>query len=199
LVSLYVNSSLQHDKKKWNNKIHLRTHHDDNKIVSVGFEDWDALSKKAPETLSAWGICGFKADEFRPFVGVGAGWGLQANNLSYHKYLVGLKQKDWTLCAELNVQRQDAKDVKDGKVHWGQTVSVIYDHRLNKEVKVSADLKADINDLNSAKVVLVGEYVLDSSTFLKARVSNDQSLTLSLTKNFRQLINFCFLTKVKLF
>jgi hypothetical protein len=191
-LSLYVNSNLQQDKRKWNNKIQLRTHHDDNKIVSIGIEDWDIHSGKAPEILSAWGIWGFKADQWRPFVGVGAGLGLQSKNIAFHKYLVGLKQKDWTLYAQLHAERQS----KEGKDSWAQNASVIYDHRINKDLKVSADLKADVNNIQAAKVAFVGEYRLDGDTILKARVANDQTCTLSLTKNFRQLINFCFLTKV---
>jgi hypothetical protein len=195
-LSLYVNSNLQQVDRKWNNKIQLRTHHDDNKIISIGIEDWDVQSSnKAPEVLSAWGIWGFTADQWRPFIGVGAGLGLQSKSIAYHKYLVGLKQKDWSVYTQLHAQRQH----KDGKDSWEQNASIIYDHRINKDLKVSADIKADINDLNKAKFVLVSEYRLDADSFLKARVSNDQTLTLSLTKNFRQLINFCFLTKVSIY
>jgi hypothetical protein len=189
LLSLYVNSNLIHEKKKWNNKIQLRTHHDDNKILSVGVENWDVCSKSGPETLSAWGVWGFKVEQWRPFVGIGAGFGLNAKKINYHKYLVGLKQKDWSVYAQLHAQRGE-KDI------WEQNAHIIYDHRVNKDVKVSADLKTNVKDLNTAKLVLVGEYRLDGETFLKARVSNDQTLTLSLTKNYRQLINFSFLTKV---
>jgi hypothetical protein len=187
-LSLYANSNLQHEKNKWANKLHLRVHHDDNKIVSLGVEDWDVLSNNGPETLSAWGIFGFKVEQWRPFVGVGAGLSTQSKKIVYHKYLVGLKQKDWSLYAQLHAQM-----VKDA---WKQEAGVIFDHRINKDIKVSADIKADVNDIKAAKLILVGEYRLDGDTFVKARVSNDQSVTLSLTKNYRQLINFSFLTKV---
>jgi hypothetical protein len=192
-LSLYANSVLKQDKKQWNNKLHLRFHHDDNKVVSVGVEDWDVLSQQAPQTLSAWGICGFKVDQWRPFVGISGGFGLQSKKISYHKYLAGLKQKDWSLYAAFNSKRV----TKDGKDSWANDCSFIADQKVNKDIKVSADIKCTCDDTCKPVVALVGEYRLDNDTFFKAKASNsDNSLTLSLTKNYRQLINFCFVTKV---
>jgi hypothetical protein len=191
-LSLYANSTLQNDKNRWNNKLQLRFQHEDDKAVSIGVEDWDILSKDCcPEIISAWGIWGFKTDEWRPFVGVGAGLNTQTKAIAYHKYLVGLKQMDWSLYVQLHALKAWGT--------WKQEASIIFDHRINKDIKVSADIKADVKGVDRAQLVLVGEYRVDVDTFIKARVSLDQSLTFSFTKNYRKLINFCFITKVILY
>jgi hypothetical protein len=192
-VSLYANSVLKQETKQMKNKLHLRLHHEDNKIVSVGVEDWNCCPKSAPETISAWGIWGFKVDQWRPFVGIHGGYGLNSKKLAYHKYLLGLKQRDWSLYTQVESKRV-FKDLKDS---WSNEVSVLFDQRVNKDLKVSADLKANVENMSQAQVVLVGEYKLDGETALKARVANDSSLTLSLTKSYRQLLNLCLVTKIQ--
>ena len=193
LLSLYVLSILNQssEKRSLSNKLHVRVHHEDNKVLSVGVEDWDVLSNYSPDVLSAWGIYGLEVNGWRPFVGANVAYRLSSKNLSYHKYLFGLKQKSFSTYAKAEVDKANNK----------LDLSLTYDSKVNNDLKLTADLKY-IKDSSkevattTTDVTLVGEYRLDNLTFVKAKLSTDRSLVLSITRNFRQLLNFCFVTHV---
>jgi hypothetical protein len=185
-VSLYVNSFLTQNllKRRLDNKVQLRFHHDSDKILSVGIENYDPLSSSSPDVLSAWGVWGFESKGWKPFVGANVAYSISRKKLNYHKYLLGLKQKDWTTYFQAAVEGYDNK-----------TFTVITDGKVNSDLKVSGDWRLCGKD---AQTTIAGEYRLDGSTFVKAKVSTDQSLVISLNRNFRQLLNLGFTTKFKL-
>ena len=194
-LSLYSLNALNQNNgdRSLTNKFHLRVHHENNKIFSLGVENWDVLSSKTPDVLSTWGIYGLDVNGWRPFVGANVAYRLSSNKFVYHNYLFGLKQKSFSTYAKAEVKREEEK----------LDLSLTFDSKVNSDIKVSADLKYSKakdkelkKDIYTTNVTLVGEYRLDNATFLKGKISTDNSLILSITRNFRQLLNFCFVTQV---
>jgi hypothetical protein len=194
-VSLYVNSVLTQNSEKssLNNKLHVRFHHEDDKIFSVGIEKYDPLNNCSPDVISSWGIWGCEKNGWKPFVGANVAWSVSGKKLNYHKYLLGLKQKDWTTYVQAHLEGCSKK-----------TFSVITDGKINKDLKVSGDWKLNHSKDNEGKVcqkidaTIAGEYRLDASTFVKAKVSTDRTMSVSLNRNFRQLMTLGFTTKFRL-
>ena len=202
-LSLYANTMLiqRPEIKSLNNKLHLRFHHEDNKIVSIGVQDWDVLLGNSPQVLSAWGLYGMNINGWRPYIGINAAVSLLDKKVDEHTYLIGINQIDWSASIKGGQTRIPAKleNMRTIPDHNVMNINVTYDARINNDLKLTADYNYSTHVKDIAlphKVQLVGEYRLDNSTFIKAKVSSDQSFIISITRNFRQLLNFCFVSKV---
>lgn len=202
-LSLYVNSKLDQSetKRDFTNKLHLRVHHQDDKIFSIGVEGWNPLKSTAPNVISASALIGKQVEGWRPYVGVSTAFKISSSSLSFHRYLIGLKQRQYTAYLEFNVDSKvrDVKNEKTGIItkedYWGKAVNVVCDWRVNPDLKVAKDLKWNV-DTGALAYGCVAEYRLDADTFVKGKFSSDNSVTLSLTHNYRGLLNFGVVTRV---
>jgi hypothetical protein len=207
-VSVFADVSLTQNEKVRSlpSKVHVRVQHDDNKIVSVGFENTDVLNSHKPDVLSAWGLFGGNLPNgFKGFAGAYTGFQLSSNSLLFHKYLLGLKHKDLTGHLEAGINRVNNKSkVKDettgvetevDSTVMQKSVNLRVDGNLCRSWKLGADLAYNFDTTNlDAKVQ--GIYTLDSDTYLKVKAQSDNSLTLGLVHNYKGLINFNFVSKV---
>lgn len=204
-VSLFTNANLtQNDKsRELPAKLSLRFHHEDNKIFGFGVEDFDPIfgACPSPKIVTAFGLFGTpKIEGFRFFGGPNFGFGVASRSLQYQRYLVGVKGDKLTAYLELNVNRNVTTSVdKDQKTVETVThpleLSVRFDSDPVKDVKVGGDL---VYNLESHKVdaKIFGQYSIDNSTFVKAKVQTDNSFTLALVHNYRGLVNFGFNSRV---
>jgi hypothetical protein len=202
MLSLYANSALEQNIKDRNlpSKLHLRVHHQDNKIFGLGVEGIDPLNiQTASPTLSAWGLYGAKLPhDLKAFGGAYVGFVPQSKHLSFHRYLLGLKHALGTAHLEFSVDRILTETTSEGKVlqtvENQSNVSVKFDGKANNDLKVGGDVSYDF--LNSLQAKLYGEYSLDSSTFVKAKVDTENTLSVSLTHNYKGIGLLGFTSKV---
>lgn len=199
-VSLFTKSSLRQGTadNTLTNKMAIRVQNEDNLLISVGFEDWDCLSGNSPNILNLWTLYGKVIEGWRPFAGFNIGFNSNLNKLHYHKYLVGIKQLDWTLAVHTDFNRRHVLIPSSSDTYTMET-TLICDGRIDKDFRLSSEMKIEKNPLRKepdAKFSVAGEYRIDPATLLKAKVMSDQSLLLSLNRNFRQLIDLCFTSRV---
>jgi hypothetical protein len=198
-LSLYTYAKLDQNetKRALPTKLHLRFHHENNKIIGLGVEEWDVINRSSPDVLSAYGLLGGDIQNgWRGFGGVQAAYKISNSNIIYHKYLLGIKNKITQGQFEFSSNRVTPKrgETKE-EDKWSNNINLIVDHKYSDKLKLSKDLKFNLDD-SKVDVQIGGEYKIDNGTFLKAKVANDQSLSLSLTHNYRGLINFGFAARV---
>ncbi len=199
-LSLYANVKLEQDEKKRElpSKLHLRAQHEDNKIFSVGVEGFDPVFGKcpAPQVVSAWGLYGLPlTNGYKAFGGAFLGLHLGSRSLQFQRFLLGVKHNNLTGHLEFAVNRVVDKD---GAASNERSAIVRFDSTATNELKVGGDVSYNFNS-KAVDAKLYGEYAIDSATFVKAKVQNDNSLTVGLTHNYKQLINFGFISKVNFY
>jgi hypothetical protein len=198
-LSLFVNSTLNQSDKGMTlpSKFHLRYHHENNKIFALGFEDWDFVNKTSPDLLTGYGLYGRDLENgWRAFGGLNLGFSLNKSHVTFQKYLLGFKNKTFTGHLETAVNRLAKKDeTKTDQPNWNTELNLMLDHKYNDNLKISEDLKYNI-DTNKVSVQLGGEYRLDSSTVIKGKINQDFSKSFGIMHNFRNLLNIGFAVKV---
>jgi hypothetical protein len=180
-------------------KLGIRLQNEDNMLVSLGVEDWDSFSGNSPHIFTGSTIYGMIVNGWKPFFGVNIGYNSNTSKLQFHKYLIGLKQLDWSLMIHTDFNRKHISIPSTSDNTYKYETTVICDGRVDKDVKLSSELTIDKNPLMKEPDVrfnIGGEFRIDSLTLLKAKVSSDQSMILSLTRNFRQLIDLSLTTRV---
>ncbi len=167
--------------------------------MSFGIDDWDALSGNGPNIFKAWAIYGMFVNGWRPFIGANVAYNANTSRLHYHKYLIGVKQADWSMIVHTDFNKKHIAIPCTSDNSYKNETTIICDGRVDKDVRLCSELKCDKNPIMKEPDVrfnIGGEFRIDSSTILKAKFSSDQSLTFSLTRNYRQLIDLCFTTRV---
>lgn len=205
-LSLYTNVKLEQNEKKRElpSKVHLRVHHDDNKIFGFGFESFDPLRGcPVPNVFSAWGLAGGKLqNNFKSFGGFYTGYQLSSKAFLFQKFLFGLKHKDVTGYFEFSFDRvtkkiKNTEGVEIDTVSQEKSLNFRVNGNCCKDVKLGGDLAYNL-DTEKIETKLFGEYAIDKNTFVKAKVQNDNSLTVGLTHNYRGLVNFGFTSRFEL-
>lgn len=188
-------------KREFLNKIHLRTHADDNKIFSIGVEDWDLQKRNTPDVVSATGVYGAHIQGYKAFFAFNAGYRLSTNAIAFHKWGTVLKAGDFNTILELGFEQKnrETKNVSTGIItkesYLSKNFNVLYDTYVNSDLRLGGDLKLNLND-NSYDLALVGDYRIDPATVFKARVDSDNTAVLALNHNYRGLVNFGIVAKV---
>jgi hypothetical protein len=203
LLTLYTNVKLDQNEKKRElpSKVHLRVHHDDNKIVGFGFENLDPFKSHTPDVLSGWALFGGHAPHgFKSFGGVYTGYQLSSKALLFQRYLWGLKHRHLTSYVEFSHDRvtkkiKNTEGVEIDTISHEKSVNVRVDGNVNRDLKVGGDVAYNI-DTQKFETKVYGQYTIDKDTFVKAKLQNDNSLTVGLTHNYRGLINFGFVSRV---
>lgn len=203
LLTLYANSKLEQNenKRELPTKMQLRFHHEDNKIISFGFEQLDPFKSASPKVLSTWGLFGGNLpNKFRFYAGAHTGFHLHNKTLLFHKYLVALKHRDVNGSLEFGIAQVPHKT----KNAEGVEVDTFTNHRAIAfkvnglpvdKVKVGGDLHFNF-DTKKLSTKVFGEYAVDALTNVKAKFENDHSLTLGINHNYKGLINFGFVSRV---
>lgn len=204
LIVLHTNQTLNQSqtKRELPSKFLIRVHHVDNKIFSVGFEDWDMLSGRNPDILSVSGVFGQPINnDYRGVFGIYTGFKLSSQNILFHKYLLGIKHKNFSAYIEAGMTTVQEKSVhSESKLttieeKTRKHVNLLVDGRLNDNLKLSSDLKVAI-DSGIVDSRLAGEYRIDNETVFKMKLQNDNSIGASITHNFRKLITLGFAARV---
>jgi len=206
-VSLYTWFKLEQDEnsRKLPSKVHVRAHHDDNKVVSIGFEDYDVLGKdsKFPETISVWGLAGGELQKgWKSYAGAYTSFNWAVNRMQLHKYMAGVKQgRDFYTFVEAGINRKEVI-VKDETTQtetktypWIKTAAWKVFGKPCEDVRVWGDLTANFDD-GAYSGRIAGEYKIEKNTFVKAKIATDRSLTLGITHNFNNFLNFGFVAQL---
>jgi len=77
-----------------------------------------------------------------------------------------------------------------------KSIDLRVDSTLNSEMKVGGDISYNF-DNGKYKVRVSDEYKIDASTTVKGKLENFNTLSLGLTHNYRKLVNFGFVTRLK--
>ena len=202
-VSLYTNLKLEQSetKRELPSKVHVRFHHEDNKIFSVGVEKFDFFSGKNPDVISASGLFGKEINPtYKAYGGLYSGFGVSAKAALFHKLLFALKSKDFSANVEFGINRavekkknEETKEETES-VKYVKNAIVRFDGNANKSLKIGGDLAVNL-ETSAVDVKVFGQYAVDKDTFVKVKVQNDNSVTVGLTHNYRGLINFGFVSK----
>lgn len=204
-VSLYSELKAEQSevKRKLPLKLQVRVHHKNDKIISVGVEQWDYTKSATPDVFSASGLFGGEvAKGYKAFGGAYSAFRLSSRSLLFHKYLLGLKHANLTGYAELSFGETEVSNknketgVVTKKMEWQKAVTLRMNGKPYRNMKSGGDLayNFDSHELNSR---VWGQYDLDKETNVRARYSHkDQTVTASLNHNFRGLINLGVVGKV---
>lgn len=205
-VTLYTNTAFTQSplSRAIKSKLHFRVQHSDNKVFSVGFEDFDPLSNSHPTRLSLWNLYGTRQADFKAFGGYYVAYDTNLSFVPFYKLLAGFKHSQVTAFLQANVNRTRVTTTIDPSLGI-KTTNVVNDPEISLTVdtKPRSDLKVfgDANYNVTAESLDVGvgtEYLIEQGTRVKGRVANDKSLVLSLIHNYRNTINFAMVAKVKL-
>jgi len=187
------------------NRIQLRVHHSNNKIFSIGVEKWNTFESSHPDLLSLWGVCGhLLADGTQVMGGVGAGYSLGSKSLAYHKYLLGWKHKKCSGYLETSFSHETVTEehaetkVKTTKDVLKKRVNLFSDSNINDKIKVSGELKIDLDNPKQPEATFASEYKIDDSTTLKKKISTDRSFTTGITHNYKNFVLFNITCRVSL-
>jgi hypothetical protein len=204
MLSLYANSTLKQNEKSRNlpTKLHLRVHHQDNKILGIGVESFDPLTQNSTSpTLSAWALLGTPAvNGFRAFGGAFVGFVPDNKHIPFHRYLVGIKHNLGTAHLELNVNRKltestSSKGNLSASSSNERLIALKFDGKANNDLLVGGDVTYNL-DNTQCNAKLYGEYILDPATFFKAMLESNQTLSVSLTHQQKGLGLFGFTSSV---
>jgi len=77
------------------------------------------------------------------------------------------------------------------------TIDLKVDGVVSNDLKVGGDLKYNF-DSNQCEARVYQELKLDKSTAFKARIDDLKTISLGVTHNYRDLINFGFVSRLKL-
>lgn len=201
-VALYEKVILEQNEKRraLPSNLQLRIHHEDNKIISLGVENYDVLNRVQPNDLSASGLYGHDLrNGFRVFGGASALFRVSTSNFLNHRYLLGVRHRDVRATAELACNRVNTPVVIEGEKSEKSEVQKVLDVKIDGVINSTLKTGADVNynfDTKNFGMRVYAEHQFDSSTSLRARIDNFDSLTFGLVHNYRQLINFGFVSRV---
>lgn len=205
-VSLYTNTKLEQNEKKraLPSKLHVRVHHQDNKIFSVGVENLDIFKSTRPDVFSTYGLIGTEVQKgAKVYGGVYSGFQASSKAFLFHKFLAAYKHKDLTSYLEVGVNRkvekstnEETKEVTE-KISYTKSATWRIDANIQKGVTVGGDVAYNFDN---AKVdtKLFGSVDLGDSTTFRWKVASDNSLYVGLLRNYRGLINFGFCSRFNL-
>jgi hypothetical protein len=205
LLTLYANSKLEQSAKKRElpSKLHFRFHHEDNKIFSAGVESYDPFKASTPEIFSVSGLVGGNLPRnYKLFGGLYSGYHLQSKSLQYHKYLLALKHSNVNAFFEFGFNKvtkklKNSEGVEVDTTSNEKSVNLRVNGTPLSGIKLGGDLGYNLDNKN-LNTRVYAEYSIDSLTSLKAKIENDNTLTLGLTHNYKGLINFGFVSKFEL-
>jgi len=207
LVTLYTKFDLEQNEKKraFPGKVHVRIHHEDNKVLSIGLENYDLLNGAHPNDLSLYGIIGQDCKNgYRTYQGLYASFKLSTNKVNFHKYLVGLKHNNTNsvsietgITRHVKTEKEEKLEDTSSILEFDKVIDINADGEVNKDLKVGGDVSFNI-DTKDVATKIYASYKIDSETSVKARLENSDTLTLGLTHIYRQLITFGFITSLKL-
>lgn len=188
-------------KRDFTNKVHLRAHQGDNKIFSIGVEDYDFVNKPVPDVISATGVYGFNLTDYKAFAAFNVGYRISAKNLAFHKWATVLRASNFQTILELgfNQRTKEVKNQTTGHItkesYLSKEANLLVDADVYPDLRVGADAKLNL-DNNDVKLAVVGDYKIDSATTLRAKINNENTAVLSLNHNFRGLLNFGIISSV---
>jgi len=193
-VKLFTNFVLEQDKAKRQapGKIHVRVHHDDDKILSLGVENYDIFNNWTPDTLSGWFLYGKSLDKGtkQVFGGVQTAFKLSSKDFLYNKVLLGFKTKELKSFLEfgfLNEKKQMENEEK-GKlttvVH--KVVDLKVDYEVNEKLKVGGDINLNI-DTMLPDIKLYKKFLIEKGTTVKVRLDNFETLIMGLSHTFGKI------------
>lgn len=202
-------------EKKLPSTLKLRVFQEGNRLLSFGVEDVDFVNNPRPDVLSVLGLYGFNLQNgWRAFAGPYLAFRLSNKSVHFHKYLVGVKHSKFSGWFETSseVAKQD-KTIKvnatpvDASVEVDQTktevsrknqVAFRFDAVANPKTKFGGDLVLDVNNINNVGLKLYGEHKVDDTTTVKARLEGNNKLTVGLTRKYGNLLNFGFVSAVRI-
>jgi hypothetical protein len=204
-VYLYTKGELTQNakEKKLPSTIKFRVFQEGNRLLSFGVENVDLINNPKPDVLSVHGLYGFNVQNgWRAFVGPYIAFQLSTKKVYSHKYLLGVKHRNFSGWVEASSEEAKQKKettttetpaapTKDNKVAFR------FDAVSNEKTKFGGDLVVDVNNLGSVDLKLYGEHKVDDATTLKAKFEQYSKLTVGLTRKFGNLVNFGFVSAVK--
>ena len=148
-VNLYKRCSFRQGvtTQSLNSNLAVRIQNEDNLLVSFGIDDWDVLSGNGPNIFKGWAIYGMFVNGWRPFVGANIGYNANTSRLHYHKYLIGLKQADWSMIVHTDFNKKHIAIPTTSDNSYKNETTIICDGRVDKDVRLSSELKFDKNPL----------------------------------------------------
>jgi hypothetical protein len=191
-------------RREFVNKVHVRAHHGDNKILSLGVEDWDPISKPAPDVVSATGVYGFRLADYKAFATFNLGYRISGKSLAFHKWAGVVRANNFNAILELgfNQKAREIKNATTGTItkenYVSKEANLLVDADVLPDLRVGADARLNLDDSN-IKLAVVGDYRIDSTTTFRAKIDNENTAVLSLNHNYRGLINFGIVSSVRLF
>ena len=202
-VYLYAKSDLtQNEKeKKLPSTIKFRIFQEGNRLLSVGVENVDLINNPRPDVISILGLHGFNLQNgWRAFSGPYLGFQLSTKKLQFQKYLLGVKNTNFSGWVEASSEPTKKKQeqttdapAKDNKVAFR------FDAVADSKTKFGGDLVVNCDNLKEVAVKAYAEHKLDDATTLKARLEDHSKLTVGITRKFGNLLNFGFVSAVRIY
>lgn len=185
-------------------ELFFRFHHNANKILSIGFTDWDLTKKSYPTKFSLWGLTEGSSLGLttKVFGGLSVTYDTELNYLSEVKSLWGFKYYSFRMFVE-GILRQSklirSSDTVDNAPIYNKDklVKVKFDSKVVDDLRLSGDIDFNLNT-NSIDMSLVTRYVMSPLTVLKTKVSTDNTLTMGIQHIFHNSIIFGFVNKLTL-
>ncbi len=186
----------------------LRFFQEGNRLLSFGVEDVDFVNNPRPDVLSVLGLYGFNLQNgWRAYAGPYLAFRLSNKSVHFHKYLVGVKHSKFSgwLEASSEIAKEDKtkkvetpNDVTQTEVAKKNQVAFRFDAVANSKTKFGGDLVLDVNNFKNVGLKLYGDYKVDDATSVKARLEGNNKLTVGLTRKYGNLLNFGFVSAVRL-
>jgi hypothetical protein len=202
-VYLYAKSDLtQNEKeKKLPSTIKFRVFQEGNRLLSLGVENVDLINNPKPDVLSVLGLYGVNLQNgWRAYAGPYLAFQLSTKTVHSHKYLVGVKNTNFSGWVEASSEpAQKKKDqtvdapVKDNKVGFR------FDAVACPKTKFGGDLIVNCDDLKNVALKAYVEHKLDDATTLKAKFEDNSKLTVGINRKFGNLVNFGFVSAVRIY
>jgi len=206
-VSAFTKGKLEQDAKKrvLPTKVHFRVHHEDNKVVSFGVENYDPLTNLVPNVFSINAILGKtiknEGSTHQVFGGIHHAFNFTDQFFLYHKFLFGFKNSKIKSFLEfgLNNERKqiegEEKDKPKFETIVHKVVDVKVDADVNDKLKVGLDLNVNFDD-KKTETKLYSRYDIERGTAFKARLDNFNTVILGLSHKFG-FIDLSFTSRLK--
>jgi hypothetical protein len=137
---------------------------------------------------------------WRAFSGPYLGFQLSTKKLQFQKYLLGVKNTNFSGWVEASSEPAKKKQeqttdapAKDNKVAFR------FDAVADSKTKFGGDLIVNCDNLKQVAVKAYAEHKLDDATTLKAKFEDHSKLTVGITRKFGNLLNFGFVSAVRLY
>ena len=204
-IYLYAKSDLTQNEteKKLPSTFKLRIFQEGNRVLSFGVENVDLLNNPKPDVLSVLGLYGLNVQNgWRAYFGPYYAFQLSSRKLYSQKYLIGVRHSKFS--GWLEASSEQSKPKKDAKAETTDApakdnkVAFRFDAIANSNTKFGGDLVVKVNDLRNVDLKLYGEHKIDNLTTVKAKFEEKSKLTVGLTRKFGNLVNFGFVSAVRI-